>query len=125
MTILSVACYIYAVVTTLSLIGVYLLTRLFGLAELMLVKNRVVTGFVSFLHLPPNGQARHSEIHLQGSADWGELWGKLTESASKLDLKMIRLDVNVPAIYEGYHAIWHYPNDDGMEDTDVWRAEIP
>src|SRR5438105_10661144 len=38
---------------------------------------------------------------------------------------MIRLDVNVPAIYEGYHAQWHYPNGNGSEDTDVWRAEIP
>jgi hypothetical protein len=38
---------------------------------------------------------------------------------------MIRLDLNVPAIYEGYHAIWHSPRGDEPEGTDVWRAEIP
>jgi UDP-GlcNAc:undecaprenyl-phosphate GlcNAc-1-phosphate transferase len=116
---------LFAVFTVLAVVSVYVMTRLFGFAELMLVKDRIVTGVASLIHLPPDGQARHTEIHLQGSADWGELWGELTESASKLHLKMIRLDLNVPAIYEGYHAIWHHPHGGGSEDTDMWRAEIP
>jgi UDP-GlcNAc:undecaprenyl-phosphate GlcNAc-1-phosphate transferase len=67
---------LFAVVTVLAVVGVYVLTRLFGFAELMLVKDRLVTGVVSLLHLPPSGQPRHTEIHLQGSADWGSCGAK-------------------------------------------------
>jgi len=115
-----------AVFSALAVVGVYIITRLFGFAELMLVKNCLMTGMVSLLQLPPhNHQAHQTEIRLQGSADWGELWGKLTACAGELNLRMIRLDVNMPALYEGYHAIWHYPQDAGAERMDEWRAEIP
>jgi UDP-GlcNAc:undecaprenyl-phosphate GlcNAc-1-phosphate transferase len=116
---------LFAVVTALAVIGVYIVSRLFGFAELMLVKNRIVSGAVSFLRVPPHGKARVTEIHLQGTADWGELWGKMTESARELDLRMIRLDVSVPALYEGYHAIWHHSQVDRSEDPHAWYAEIP
>jgi UDP-GlcNAc:undecaprenyl-phosphate GlcNAc-1-phosphate transferase len=116
---------LYAIVTALAVVGVYIITRLFGFAELMLVKNSLVTGVVSLLQLPSSSRVHHTEIHLQGSADWGELWAKLTERAGILNLRMIRLDVNAPAIYEGYHALWHHPHGNQAEGPDLWRAEIP
>jgi len=116
---------LFAVLTASAVVGIYIITRVFGFAELMLLKNHLMTGMVSLLQLPSNGHAHGTEIRLQGSAAWGELWSKLTECAGELNLKMIRLDVNVPAIYEGYHAMWHYPDGNGSEESDVWRAEIP
>jgi UDP-GlcNAc:undecaprenyl-phosphate GlcNAc-1-phosphate transferase len=115
---------LFALVTTVAVIGVYVVTRLFGFAELMLVKNCLAASMVSVLRPSPNGQAHEIEIRLQGSADWRVLWSRLTARASELDLKMIRLDVNAPAVYEGYHAHWQCPQN-GSEDTREWRAEIP
>ena len=37
---------------------------------------------------------------------------------------MIRVDVNAPAVYEGYHAHWHCLGN-GSEEAGEWRAEIP
>jgi hypothetical protein len=79
---------------------------------------------VSLLRVAPDGRAHHSEIHLQGSADWNLVWGRLRAQASELDLKMIRLDVNAPFVYEGYHAHWHCLRN-GSEEGAEWRAEIP
>jgi UDP-GlcNAc:undecaprenyl-phosphate GlcNAc-1-phosphate transferase len=115
---------LYALVTTLAVIGVYVASRLFGFAELMLIKDCVATGLAFLFWPPPYGRARQTEIHLQGSADWRVLWSKLTAHASELDLKMIRLDVNAPAVYEGYHAQWRCLGNDS-EDAAEWRAEIP
>jgi UDP-GlcNAc:undecaprenyl-phosphate GlcNAc-1-phosphate transferase len=115
---------LYALVTTLAVIGVYVVSRLFGYAELMLIKDCLVMGIASLLCPSPHGQARQTEIHLQGSADWNVLWSKLTAHASELDLKMICLDVNAPAVYEGYHAHWQCL-EYGSEGAAEWRAEIP
>jgi UDP-GlcNAc:undecaprenyl-phosphate GlcNAc-1-phosphate transferase len=115
---------LYAVVTALAVIGVYLVTRLFGFAELMLVKNCLTAGMVSLFRPSPHGHPHHSEIQLQGSADWNALWGKFTAQANDLNLKMIRLDVNAPSIYEGYHAQWKCLRN-GSEAMGEWRAEIP
>jgi UDP-GlcNAc:undecaprenyl-phosphate GlcNAc-1-phosphate transferase len=113
-----------AVITALAVISVYLVSRLFGSAELLLVRNYLATGLIGLLRSSPARSAYQTEIHLQGSADWKELWGKLTAQASELDLKMIRLDVNAPAVYEGYHARWQSPAADS-EPAGEWRAEIP
>jgi UDP-GlcNAc:undecaprenyl-phosphate GlcNAc-1-phosphate transferase len=114
----------FAVITAGAVISVYVVGRLFGSAELMLVRDCLATGMIALLRSSQNGYARETEIHLQGSVDWRELWGKLTAQASDLDLKMIRLDVNAPAVYEGYHARWRGPAN-GSEAAGEWRAEIP
>jgi UDP-GlcNAc:undecaprenyl-phosphate GlcNAc-1-phosphate transferase len=115
---------LFALLTAVAVIGVYLVSRLFGFAELMLIKNCVAASMVSLFWPSPNGQAHETEIHLQGSADWTVLWSKLTAQASELDMKMIRLDVNAPAVYEGYHAHWQCARN-GFDHTGEWRAEIP
>jgi hypothetical protein len=42
----------------------------------------------------------------------------------QLDLKTVRLNVNAPALDEGYHAQWGNP-EEYAEETTLWRAEIP
>jgi UDP-GlcNAc:undecaprenyl-phosphate/decaprenyl-phosphate GlcNAc-1-phosphate transferase len=115
---------LFALVPALGVVGFYLLTRLFGFTELMLVKSYLETGMLSLFRVPPNGQAHQTEIQLQGSANWKLLWSKLTACARELNLTMIRLDVNAPAVYEGYHGHWQCPRLD-CENAAQWRAEIP
>src|SRR5262249_4304191 len=97
---------------------------LFGFAELMLVKNRLATGMMAVFRPSVHEEAHQTEIRLQGSADWNALWSKLTAQARELDLKVIRLDVTVPSVYEGYHARWQCPRK-ASHDAGEWRAEIP
>jgi hypothetical protein len=112
------------VITAMAVIGVYVVRRLFGAAELLLVRNYLATGIFSLFGSSPNGYAYHSEIHLQGSADWDLLWKRLTAQASELALTFVRLDVNAPAVYEEYHARWEC-RENGSQPGGEWRAEIP
>ena len=48
----------------------------------------------------------------------------MTELGSKLNLKAVRLDVNAPALHEGYHARWDRGTADS-EELVLWRADIP
>jgi UDP-GlcNAc:undecaprenyl-phosphate GlcNAc-1-phosphate transferase len=115
-----------AVLAAAAVVATLVLTRLFGHAELQLVRQRVAALAASFLVAPGNGE-RQVAVRLQGSADWGELWDGLTASAARLDLRSVSLDVNAPAIQEGYHAVWSRGGEgEGDEDgAGLWRAEIP
>jgi UDP-GlcNAc:undecaprenyl-phosphate GlcNAc-1-phosphate transferase len=115
-----------ALLSAAAVVATLVLTRLFGHAELVLLRNRVVSVAASFLSRP-RGEARQLSVRLQGSADWDELWGRLTDCAERLDLRSVSLDVNAPAIHEDYHAAWDCGEDGGAEEGggDLWRAEIP
>lgn len=111
-----------AVGSALAVVGILTVTRLFGHAELLLVKKRL-TGLVVQL------RSREDEAHtvcvrLQGNADWQDIWQTLTETSVQLNLLTVRLDVNVPAIHEGYHARWDRLFSPS-ETAQVWSAEIP
>jgi UDP-GlcNAc:undecaprenyl-phosphate GlcNAc-1-phosphate transferase len=108
-----------ALLTAVAVIGVLIATRLFGFAEMMLIKQRLS----SLLH-GGRDEPRQIEVRLQGTTDWTRLWKALTDSAAQLDLKELRLDVNAPALHEGYHARWDRFSED-TESTSLWRAEIP
>jgi hypothetical protein len=65
-------------------------------------------------------------VRLQGSADWEDFWACLTARALQLKLASLRLDVNAPAIQEGYHACWYGPaRGPDHEEPGLWLAAIP
>src|SRR5262249_35088083 len=66
-----------------------------------------------------------SSVRLQGSADWEELWEAMRPLAIRLRLKLLRLDVNAPAVREGYHAQWGWLDDDEKVRQTIWRAAVP
>jgi UDP-GlcNAc:undecaprenyl-phosphate GlcNAc-1-phosphate transferase len=113
-----------ALLTGLAVIGTLIVTGLFGHAEARLVKERLVAVARSFVRRGAAGQPQQLEVRLQGSADWRPLWLTLKSAASRLNLERVRLDVNAPALHEGYHARWERTGDDG-ELPRLWRAEIP
>jgi UDP-GlcNAc:undecaprenyl-phosphate GlcNAc-1-phosphate transferase len=99
-------------------------TRLFGHVELKLLGKRLAAVALSLFRGPPRGSVQQSSIHLQGSIDWSDYWDRLTACAIELGLTTLRLDLNAPAIQEGYHGRW--VRCDGPVDEDrLWQAEIP
>jgi UDP-GlcNAc:undecaprenyl-phosphate GlcNAc-1-phosphate transferase len=117
---------LFAILTALAVIVILIVTQLFGYAEFLLIRKRLTAGFLSFFPGRSNGRAQQLEVRLQGSADWRELWNSLVLCGDQLNLRTIRLDVNAPAIHEGYHARWDCPDHELPSEADpVWRAEIP
>lgn len=113
-----------ALFTALTIIALLMPTRLFGHAEALLVKERLVAFGSSLLHPRPSNQTREMAVRLQGTQDWHELWNDLTAQAGQLNLQQIRLDVNAPALHENFHARWDR-HAELEEMPDLWRAEIP
>lgn len=113
-----------SVISILAVAIILVVTRLFGHAEFLLMKERLIGVVMSFFSWGTRQSEHALEVRLQGSADWKELWRSLTACASKLDLRTVRLDVNAPAIYEGYHARWDRFDQKGDTQT-AWRFETP
>jgi UDP-GlcNAc:undecaprenyl-phosphate GlcNAc-1-phosphate transferase len=113
-----------AVLSALVVVSMLILTRLFGYAELCLVFQRVQDLMPPLLPRRQESRARESEVRLQGSVDWRELWMRITASAPVLNLRRVRFDVNAPAIHEGYHARWDLAATDS-DEAELWQAAIP
>src|SRR5262249_41151655 len=76
-----------ALLSALLVVAVLVLTRLFGHAELVLLHKRCAALAVAFLKASDGRQVRELEVRLQGTADWKELWARLTACAQELNLK--------------------------------------
>ncbi len=113
-----------ALISAAAVVATLILTKLFGNVEMMLLRKRVTSAAASLFTGPGGGAARELQVRLQGSADWRDLWARLTECAEQLGLSSLRLDVQAPALHEGYHACWDRA-DGGDEGAGVWRAELP
>jgi UDP-GlcNAc:undecaprenyl-phosphate/decaprenyl-phosphate GlcNAc-1-phosphate transferase len=114
---------VLALLAALVVVGTLLVTRLFGHAEFVLLQQRLTSLAGSFL-TPSAGLARNVEVRLHGTAGWQKLWARLTDCAVELNLQSVRLDVNAPALQEGYHARWDRHAEAG-EVNDLWRTEVP
>lgn len=113
-----------AIIAVAAIIAMLAVTRLFGYEELQLIKSRTKQFFHSFAphhrRHPEHGQL---ESHLQGNAQWRELWRMLTEFAERHDLISIRLNIHLPAYGEEYSATWTRA---GFRDDDPhWNCELP
>jgi hypothetical protein len=113
---------LFAFVGALVVVLILVLGRLFGYAEFLLLKRRLVH-LGAWILWRASKQPRQMEVHLQGSAAWAELWNEVTVSAGLLELDRVCLDVNAPAVYEGYHARWDRGGE--LEPLSAWRLEIP
>jgi hypothetical protein len=75
--------------------------------------------------MPSPTEARQIEMRLHGSVDWRELWQRILDWEDTLNLSCLRLDVNAPALGEGYHARWERGNEVNEDEEGLWRAQIP
>lgn len=110
-----------------SVIIIFVASGLFGRAEfLMLLGHLRRFGRGLRANGEATAQAAQGVVRLQGSAQWGKLWSALTESAAKLSIRQMHLDVNAPLIHEGYSATWEKPCLDGAVCRHgCWRVELP
>jgi UDP-GlcNAc:undecaprenyl-phosphate GlcNAc-1-phosphate transferase len=114
----------YALLSVFVVVVLLVATRLFGHAEFLLIKERLLAVLFAIRHGSEQGRVHQSAVRLQGSTDWKDIWRHVTESAEDLQLRAVTLDVNAPALHEGYHARWgRVPAD--AETRTFWRAEIP
>lgn len=112
----------FALIAVTGVVITLLATRLFGHAEFKLVKERALGAWRALR--PGNQDSGTFAVHLQGTADWDEVWNDLTGCAAQMNLWSIRLDVNAPALHEDYHARWGRP-DAGSVSLNHWSFEIP
>ncbi|SRR5579875_944438 len=112
------------VFTSLGVIATLIATRLFGYAELLLIVQHGRALLVSLLRIPDAGQPRYIEMRLHGHLEWRDLWLRILEWEDALNLCRLRLDVNAPALGEGYHACWDRCPE-VSEEEDLWHAQIP
>ena len=113
---------VYIVCSPRPQAGKTLVARL--LSEFLLLKERLLAVLFAVRHGNEGGRVHQLEVRLQGSADWNDLWKNITTYAEQLGLKSICLDVNAPAVMEGYHARWgkvFVPS----EAPAFWRVEMP
>jgi UDP-GlcNAc:undecaprenyl-phosphate GlcNAc-1-phosphate transferase len=113
-----------ALVVALVVVVGLVTTRLFGHAEFLLIKERLLAVLFAVRYGNEQGRVHQSAVRLQGSADWKDVWRHVTDCAEELQLQAVCLDVNAPALHEGFHARWgRVPAD--AETRTFWRAEIP
>ncbi len=113
-----------AILSAVVVVSILVVTRLFGHGELALLGHRIRSLVGSFVGRRPNAGSNGSTVRLQGSLNWNELWIGIKALSEPLNLKALRLDVNAPALHEGYHARWDRMAVDA-EDRVLWRADIP
>lgn len=114
-----------AIVSALAVVGILMGMRLFGNAELLLFTDRLKAFSASLMKLRPKETPIQSEVCLQGSGSWKEFWDNITRSALDMNLCTVRLDINAPALHEGYHARWKNRNSTASDEESVWKGEFP
>jgi UDP-GlcNAc:undecaprenyl-phosphate GlcNAc-1-phosphate transferase len=114
-----------ALVAAAAVVLMLVATGLFGRGEFGLLASRARDIALSIVRPidPRFRRALETTARFQGSREWDVLWATLTESAGRLQLTKISLDLNVPAIAEGYHASW---SRNGREDHEnEWKLKLP
>jgi UDP-GlcNAc:undecaprenyl-phosphate GlcNAc-1-phosphate transferase len=113
-----------AVVSAAAIIVMFVVSRMFGHAELRLLASRTQSLVRSFFRLNgrPAGPVTQSKVHFQGNCEWELLWTGLQEAAQDLPISNIELSVNAPIIQEGFHASW---TRHAADFEHVWRCELP
>ena len=109
-----------AVFAIVAVLGMLIATQAFGHVEFLMF----ITRLKSFLRsLFFKNSPQQYLFRLQGSRDWNVLWQSVVEFSEKLNLVELRLDINLAAKQEGFHAKWQGTSN--CEKRERWSATIP
>ena len=113
------------IVAGVALMLAFIASRIFGHSELGLLRSRLSGLLRSLVVMRRQAQLAgvHSVHRLQGNRQWEELWLGLTEAVQELPITQVELDVNCPALHEGYHGAWKRHVTVGEER--LWRFDLP
>ena len=114
-----------AMLSAVAVVVVFIVTGIFGRAELLLLTSRLRHVGHSLMANPGLGKPSISKtsVHLQGSRKWELLWATLTDAADSLCFSKIHLDLNIPAAQEGFTATWTRSATDDSRLS--WQIDIP
>jgi UDP-GlcNAc:undecaprenyl-phosphate GlcNAc-1-phosphate transferase len=112
-----------ALASVLAVICILVATQIFGHVEFMMLASRVKSLGASLMSSSRGQHSWNTSFRLQGTRQWDLLWQSLTEYAEKTQLVELKLDINLAAIQEGYHASWRRRNE--CERRELWRCEMP
>ena len=114
-----------ALIACASVVVIFIATGVFGRTELLLLGSRLQRLRRAFGPSGTSGERwpHQSAVRLQGTRPWHLLWDALIASAAELRLQQIRLDINMTAERESYHARWEQP--DQLSREFGWRLEVP
>lgn len=114
-----------ALVSCAALLVIFIATGIFGRGEFMLLASRLRRIAMSFTQpfVSSGSKVHETAVHLQGNQPWDVVWATLTESADKLHLERIQLDLNLPKTHEGYNATWERATSGDLDNC--WSIEIP
>ncbi len=117
---------LYAVAAALVVVVLLIATRLFGYAELVLAKEKVRALFLLLWNGNHSDRSHQTRVRLQGSVQWQGIWDDLTTAAMQNNLRSLCLNVNAPALNEGYHAQWNrFSSAVSDEEANDWSADVP
>lgn len=114
---------ILAIASVLAVICILVATQVFGHIEFAMLASRVRSIGRSLFGSSKYGKAWHSSFRLQGTQEWELLWDTIVEYAEKAQLVEVRLDINLAAIQESFHASWKRRTH--CEKRELWRSEVP
>lgn len=117
---------LFALLTVFVVVAALISTGVFGHAEFLLLANHarnIATSIFKPISNPATN-SRRVNIQLQGSRNWDEIWDQLQHSAEMLEFNSVKLDVNLPALHEGYHGAWQR-TDRRIVQEECWLTVVP
>ncbi len=109
-----------AIIAVISVLCMLIVSQALGHVEFLMIIAR----FKSLLLLMfGKNIPRQYSFRLQGSRDWNMMWQSITEFAEKLNLVEVKIDLNLAAMQEGFHASWRQPST--CEKQERWSADVP
>ncbi len=119
---------IYALASAGSVVVALAASRVFGHAELSLVRSHLqslagrVVRRVRFSSPAAEGATDHA-VQLQGRRQWTVIWDALREAAADHRLASLKLNVSIPHLHESFYASWK--SDDAAAHDGAWRIVLP
>ena len=116
---------VITVVVTLLVVAALAGARIFGNAELALIRSqaRTLARTVILGRIPGRTHESQETVHIQGHCGWEKIWSALLEMAGDYKLSGIRLNVNIPRLHESYYGNWNQPSSSAQDD--VWKITLP
>ena len=97
--------------------GILVASQAFGHVEVQMLFSR----FKRMLLV--RRDAHEFAVQIQGTRAWDSIWRSLVQYAEKHQLVEVKLDINLAALQEGYHASWARPCN--SEKRNRWNVTIP
>ena len=106
-----------AVGSVLVVFGILVASQAFGHVEVKMLMSRVKSMLFS------RGKSYQAAFQLQGTKEWDFIWQSIVEFAEENQLVEVRLDLNLAAAQEGFHASWRRPCT--SEKRERWQTTMP